>query len=228
VWLNLGPHQGLDPSARGLVSGERSPFKGVLRGEVARGDDPEGEGSGPRLSGLATGSGWARKSPWLQAMERSRAGLIKVPLGDGPLGRRALTRPGRRGRVKGNLFPGGTGAGGSNVCPHMRWAAGEAGCLRKWGLAPHSTRRVEAERPPLDLTPYLGEPRARCWATRKGRGCDAPAVRPESGVGGLVPSPAAGDRGKKEPDRRCPTGPALRPVNRHGVSVAGKPAPAGV
>jgi len=55
VWLNLDPHQGLDPSARGLVSGERSPFKGVLRGEVARGDDPEGEGSGPRLSGLAPG-----------------------------------------------------------------------------------------------------------------------------------------------------------------------------
>jgi hypothetical protein len=63
VWLNLDPRQGLDPSARGLVSGERSPLKGVLRGEVAWGDGLEGEGSGPPLSGLAPGSGWACKSP---------------------------------------------------------------------------------------------------------------------------------------------------------------------
>ena len=132
-----------------------------------------------------------------------------------------MTRCGQGGRVRGNLFPVGAGAGGSSACPHMRWAAGEAGCLRKWGLAPHSTRRVEAERPPLDLTPYLGGPRARRWATRKGRGCDASAVRPESGVGGLVPSPAAGDRGKKEPGCRCPTGPALRPTSTRGES--GKP-----
>jgi len=52
-----------------------------------------------------------------------------------------LTRKSQGGKVEGNLFPVGAGAGGSNVCPHMRWAAGEAGCLRKWGLAPHSTRR---------------------------------------------------------------------------------------
>jgi len=38
---------------------------------------------------------------------------------------------------------------------------------------------------------------------------------------GLVPSPAAGDRGKKEPGCRCPTGPALRPTSTRGGS--GKP-----
>ena len=33
--------------------------------------------------------------------------------------------------------------------------------------------------------------------------------------------PTAGDREKRQPDRRCPTGPALRPTNKRGVS--GKP-----
>jgi hypothetical protein len=56
----LIPARGLDPSARGLVSahqasGERSPLKGVLRGEVAWGDGLEGEGLVPPLSGLAPG-----------------------------------------------------------------------------------------------------------------------------------------------------------------------------
>ena len=32
-WHNLDPRQGLDPSARGLVSGERSPLKGGCSGE---------------------------------------------------------------------------------------------------------------------------------------------------------------------------------------------------
>ena len=32
------------------------------------------------------------------------------------------------------------------------------------------------------------------------------------------PSPAAGDRGNAEPGRRCPTGAALRPTNKRGVS----------
>jgi hypothetical protein len=53
------PSRALAPegsSTKGLVSGKRSPLKGVLRGEVAWGDDLEGEGSGPRLSGLAPGS----------------------------------------------------------------------------------------------------------------------------------------------------------------------------
>jgi hypothetical protein len=63
------------------------------------------------------------------------------------------------------------------------------------------------------------------WATRTGQRGGALAVRPESGVGdGVVStpsSPTAGDRGNSEPDCRCPTGPALRPVNKHGVS--GKP-----
>jgi len=68
------------------------------------------------------------------------------------------------------------------------------------------------------------------WATRTGQRGSALAVRPESGVGGGVyiniihidiTFPAAGDRGKKEPGCRRPTGPALRPVNKHGVS--GKP-----
>jgi len=80
----LTPARGLDPSARGLVSGKRLPLKGVLRGEAAWGDGLEGEGSGPRLYGLAPGSGWTCKSPWLQAMGRGEAGLIKVPLGAGP------------------------------------------------------------------------------------------------------------------------------------------------
>jgi hypothetical protein len=60
------------------------------------------------------------------------------------------------------------------------------------------------------------------WATRTGRGCDAPAACSESGVGdGVVStpsSPAAGDRGNGEPGCRCPTGPALRPTNKRGVS----------
>jgi hypothetical protein len=51
VWLNLDPHQGLDPSARGLVSGERSPFKGVLRGEVAWGVAWRGRGLVPDCLG---------------------------------------------------------------------------------------------------------------------------------------------------------------------------------
>ena len=59
MWLNLDPRQGLDPSARGLVSGERSPLKGVLRGEVAWGDDLGGGVWPASLSGLAPGSGEA-------------------------------------------------------------------------------------------------------------------------------------------------------------------------
>ena len=56
MWLNLDPRQGLDPSARGLVGGKRSPLKGGAPGGGGLGDDLEGEGSGPRLSGLAPGS----------------------------------------------------------------------------------------------------------------------------------------------------------------------------
>ncbi len=63
------------------------------------------------------------------------------------------------------------------------------------------------------------------WATRTGQRGSALAVRPESGVGdGVVStpsSPTAGGRGNSEPGCQRPTGPALRPVNRHGVS--GKP-----
>jgi hypothetical protein len=44
------------------VSGERSPLKGGAPGEVAWGDGLEGEGSGPRLSGLAPGSEGLEKS----------------------------------------------------------------------------------------------------------------------------------------------------------------------
>jgi hypothetical protein len=55
VWLNLDPHQGLDPSARGLVSGERSPLKGVLRGEMAWGDGLEGEGLVPPIVWAGSG-----------------------------------------------------------------------------------------------------------------------------------------------------------------------------
>jgi len=81
VWLNLDPHQGLDPSARGLVSGERSPFKGVLRGEVARGDDPEGGGSGPRLSGLAPGG---KKAYSCKLWVAIGVGLLRFPWARGP------------------------------------------------------------------------------------------------------------------------------------------------
>ena len=42
--------------ARGLVSGERLPLKGVLRGEVAWGDGLEGEGAGPPI--VWAGYGW--------------------------------------------------------------------------------------------------------------------------------------------------------------------------
>jgi hypothetical protein len=70
-----------------------------------------------------------------------------------------------------------------------------------------------------------GDSGARRWATRTGQGCDALAACSESGVGdGVVStpsSPAAGDRGNGEPGCRCPTGAALRPTNRRGVS--GKP-----
>jgi hypothetical protein len=54
-WCNLDPRQGLDPSARGLVSGERSPLKGGAPGGGGLGDDLEGEGLDPPLSGLAPG-----------------------------------------------------------------------------------------------------------------------------------------------------------------------------
>jgi hypothetical protein len=50
-WRNLDPRQGLDPSARGLVSGERLPLKGGAPGEVAWGDDLEGEGLDPDCPG---------------------------------------------------------------------------------------------------------------------------------------------------------------------------------
>jgi len=63
------------------VSGKRSPLKGVLRGEVAWGDDLEGEGSGPRLSGLATGGEEGLKIPFLQAMGGSKGRLLEVPYG---------------------------------------------------------------------------------------------------------------------------------------------------
>jgi hypothetical protein len=97
VWLNLDPRQGLDPSAGGPVSGERSPLKGVLRGEVARGDDPEGGGSGPRLSGLAPGG---KKAYSCKLWVAIGVGLLRF------LGRRALTRSGRRGRVGADPLPG--------------------------------------------------------------------------------------------------------------------------
>jgi hypothetical protein len=46
-----------------------------------------------------------------------------------------------------------------------------------------------------------------------------PVPKVGSGVVRIAPpSPTAGDRGNAEPGRRCPTGAALRPVNRHGVS----------
>ena len=63
------------------MSGKRSPLKGVLRGEVAWGDDLEGEGSGPRLSGLATGGEEGLKIPFLQAMGGSKGRLLEVPYG---------------------------------------------------------------------------------------------------------------------------------------------------
>jgi hypothetical protein len=55
VWLNLDPRQGLDPSARGLVSDERSSLRGALPGEVAWGDGLEGEGSGPPIVWAGSG-----------------------------------------------------------------------------------------------------------------------------------------------------------------------------
>jgi class 3 adenylate cyclase len=65
------------------------------------------------------------------------------------------------------------------------------------------------------------------WATRTGRGCDAPAACSESGIGDGVHQhqhrlciifPTAGDRGNSEPGCRCPTGAALRRTNRRAVS----------
>jgi hypothetical protein len=44
VWLNLDPRQGLDPSARGLVSGKRSPLKGGAPGGGGLGGWPGGGG----------------------------------------------------------------------------------------------------------------------------------------------------------------------------------------
>ena len=55
MWLNLDPRQGLDPSARGLVSGKRSPLKGGAPGEVARGD---GLGERGLVPIVWAGSGW--------------------------------------------------------------------------------------------------------------------------------------------------------------------------
>jgi hypothetical protein len=60
------------------------------------------------------------------------------------------------------------------------------------------------------------------WATRTGQRGSALAACSESGVGdGVVStpsSPAAGDRANGRPGCRCPTGAALRPTNKRGVS----------
>jgi len=93
------------------VSGKRSPLKGVLRGEVAWGDDLEGEGSGPRLSGLATGGEEGLKIPFLQAMGGSKGRLSEVPLGDAA----------GRGVYWGRTYPGDAGAGrGCGGLPPLR------------------------------------------------------------------------------------------------------------
>ena len=44
--------------------------------------------------------------------------------------------------------------------PHTRWAAGEAGCVGKSALAPHSTGSAMAERLSLDPDPNIpgGDP----------------------------------------------------------------------
>jgi hypothetical protein len=39
--------------------------------------------------------------------------------------------------------------------PHVRWAAGEAACLRKWGLARHSTGGAIVERRLLNPNPHI-------------------------------------------------------------------------
>ena len=53
--IRFTPVRGLDPSARGLVSGKRSPLKGGAPGEVAWGDDLEGEGAGPPIVWASSG-----------------------------------------------------------------------------------------------------------------------------------------------------------------------------
>ena len=71
------PSRALAPegsSARGLVSGKRSPLKGALWGEVAWGDGLEGEGPDPRLSGLATGS---EKAYGCKLWGAIKAGLLR-------------------------------------------------------------------------------------------------------------------------------------------------------
>jgi hypothetical protein len=154
--------------------------------------------------------------------------LIEIPMG--PLWGRALTRPGRRSRVRADLtsrvvpgpegatlcspthvaLPGKRGAPGNGGSPRTQRGAGGGTLLR-----PQSNPRGLGARW-LDV----GRP-GQVWpSAHAGR----QAAGSESGVGGLVPSLTAGDRGNAEPDRRCPTGPALRPVKEHGVSVAGKPA----
>jgi hypothetical protein len=83
VWLNLDPHQGLDPSARGLVSGERSPLKGVLRGEMAWGDGLEGEGLVPDCLGWLRVVGGPVKALDCKQWVAIGEGLLRFPLGGG-------------------------------------------------------------------------------------------------------------------------------------------------
>ena len=123
--------------------------------------------------------------------------------------------------------PGGAGAGRRSVVspthvalPGKRGAGGNPGSPR----TQRGARWLRGCRSiPIRSTYPGGTLGIDGWATRTGQRGSALAACSESG--GWCPhtssSPAAGDRGNSEPGCRCPTGPALRPTNKRGVS--GKP-----
>jgi hypothetical protein len=128
--------------------------------------------------------------------------------------------------------PGGAGAGGSSACPHTArlpgkpraprnrgWRGTQRGAWRLRGC--HSIPIHTYPGGTLGMT--LGDPDrsglrySGCLFRKWGRGwCGYFHHLPS-----ISSSPTAGERGKKEPGRRRPTGPALRPTNKRGVS--GKP-----
>jgi hypothetical protein len=105
--------------------------------------------------------------------------------------------------------------GKPRACRNARWRGTQRGARWLRGCRSTSIHTYPGGTPGIDG-----------WATRTRQGCDALAACSESGEGDGVQiniiyrpsSPAAGDRVNHEPGCRCPTGAALRPTNKRGVS----------